>query len=496
MKNKNISWIILILLCFSTYIFSNGSWAIPLLAWIYPILFLQLLNKKNSLKICFLILGIFTAGFMVQFTEVIGNGIIICALAAIIISVLKTIPYLIYCKSKKDFKGTLLFAAGAVAAEYGIYLIYPIVAGLSDAYTQYQNLLLIQITTILGIYGIVFIINWTASMVVLIWNRRGIWNNLCKAIAIYCTVMACIFTYNAFMLYFNNAHSESVRVAAVTVPVSHLLNEDSDVKAVIYSNDFTDLNLINTKRKLAAVQDELFQKSYNEAVSGAKIIFWSELNGVVMKEDEKALLSRAAKFAVDNDVYFMISLLVKTPYKNLKENKTVAFNPQGKVVSEYFKFGRSFGELCIKGDGKIKLFDTKYGKIAPFICSDMAFTTVITQAGRNGVDILLDPASDWKEMSPIAIKTAVIRGVENGCAILRHTNEGISVATDSSGKLLAYADYFNSDTKTVTAQIPTGGRFTVYPYIRNLFANLCVLYVLGCLVLYIRIRRRLHMEVK
>lgn len=53
-----------------------------------------------------------------------------------------------------------------VSIEYIIYLIYPILGGLSDAYTQYQNLYLLQIVTVTGIYGITFLMYWTAVMVI------------------------------------------------------------------------------------------------------------------------------------------------------------------------------------------------------------------------------------------------------------------------------------------------------------------------------------------
>lgn len=83
----------------------------------------------------------------------------------------------------------------------------------------------------------------------------------------------------------------------------------------------------------------------------------------------------------------MVSLLVKTSYQDLKENKVVAFSPQGHQILEYLKFGRSIGELCIKGDGELKSFNTEYGRIAPFICSDMAFSAVIRQALK--MDVIL-----------------------------------------------------------------------------------------------------------
>ena len=111
------------------------------------------------------------------------------------------------------------------------------------------------------------------------------------------------------------------------------------------------------------------------------------------------LLQRASDIALQEEIFLIVSMLAKIPYMVLVENITIAFNPQGELVSEYFKHGRSLGELCQKGDGILKSFDTEYGRIAPFICSDMAFLSKIQQAGRNNVDILIVPASDWKEMT-------------------------------------------------------------------------------------------------
>ena len=49
-------------------------------------------------------------------------------------------------------------------------------------------------------------------------------------------------------------------------------------------------NEIETQDKLASMTDELFIKTKQEAEAGAKIVFWSELNGAVLKQDEAVLL--------------------------------------------------------------------------------------------------------------------------------------------------------------------------------------------------------------
>lgn len=414
----------------------------------------------------------------------------ICIIVGILLALLKALPYFYWIKSKMRFQDTIIVASIMVLIEYIIYLIYPILGGLSDAYTQFQNLYLLQIVTITGIYGITFIMYWTAAMVIWIWNNRSNQKVLRKYVTIFASVVGLIFIYGIVMYHFVGNPKESARIAGVTVPVSHLLNDDEDVYATFYTDTFTDENVTNTQDKLASVTDELFIKTKQEAEAGAKIVFWSELNGAVLKQDEAALLQRASTTAKEEGIYLIVSLLVKTPYESLKENKTVAFNSQGEQVAEYFKYGRSIGELCQKGDGELQSFDTEYGKLATFICSDMAFASKIQQAGKSNVDILLVPASDWREMSLLATKTAIVRAVENGSNIIRHTNKGMSIVADNRGNILAQTNYFQSDTKTLAAQVITNGRFTLYSHVGNIFVYLCGIYVLGSFIIPKCLNRR------
>lgn len=145
--------IIIIILSFITYILANGVWCIPLLAWIYPALFLWLVQSYPSSKMRFIIWGIYAFGFIIRFTNVIGMDFWLCAVVAILIAVLYSLPYLFWQKSQKNFNATVIFAVGMVIVEYAISSIYPILGGLSDAYTQYKNSLLLQIVTVTGIYG-------------------------------------------------------------------------------------------------------------------------------------------------------------------------------------------------------------------------------------------------------------------------------------------------------------------------------------------------------
>lgn len=483
---NNGKFILYVILSLFIYIMANGEWSIPAFAWIYPLMFLYIIHSRPSRKSCFLLICIYAAGFFIQFAHVIQMDYRICGAVSILLAVFKIIPYVIWMKSKKCFLSTISFAASVVMIEYAVYLIYPILGGLSDAYTQYRNLYLLQIVTVTGVYGISFIMYWSAAMILWTWNNRSNISRIKKYILIYAGILGAVFFYGIFMLQFGEKPDNSVRIAGITVPVSELLNEDKDVYSVFYTDTFTDENMANAKKKLSNITEELFFKTAQEAQAGAKLVFWSELNGAVLKEEEAKLLQKASAVAKEQRIYLMVSLLVKTPYEELKENKVVIFDSQGKKTAEYFKYGRSAGELCMKGDGKIKRVDTEYGSFAPFICSDMAFISAIQQAGKGNIDILIVPASDWKEMTQIAVKTAVVRGVENGCNVVRHTNQGISVVSDARGNILFLSDYFQSESKTLAAQVLTEGRFTLFSYLGNTFVYLSGLYLLTMLIIRIK----------
>lgn len=102
-------------------------------------------------------------------------------------------------------------------------------------------------------------------MYVPIWNNRSNQKALKKYITVFGSVMGLVFIYGVVMYHFAENPEESVRIAGVTVPVSHLLNDDEDVYAIFYTDTFTNENMTNTQDKLAAVADELFIKTKQEA---------------------------------------------------------------------------------------------------------------------------------------------------------------------------------------------------------------------------------------
>jgi apolipoprotein N-acyltransferase len=108
------------------------------------------------------------------------------------------------------------------------------------------------------------------------------------------------------------------------------------------------------------------------------------------------------------------------------------------------------------------------------ICQDDFFPSLLRQAGRKDVDILLLPSSDWEAITDWHAQQAPFRAVENGTALVRPTRKGISLATDSLGRTVGQkSDYFTGDDHTLVTAVPVKGRDTVYSVVGDTFAYVC-----------------------
>lgn len=124
------------------------------------------------------------------------------------------------------------------------------------------------------------------------------------------------------------------------------------------------------------------------------------------------------------------------------------------------------------------------------ICWDADFPATIRQAGRNGTDLLLVPSNDFREIDPMHTQMAVFRAIENGVSLVRQASNGLSIATDPYGRVLAAMDHFTASDRVMVAQVPTQGVSTIYAVIGDLFGWLAVIGFVGMIVWAVVQRRR------
>src|SRR5262249_39387708 len=143
-----------------------------------------------------------------------------------------------------------------------------------------------------------------------------------------------------------------------------------------------------------ALQDSLLTVTGRAIDAGARLVVWSEMCALVLRDDEPALTEKAHKLATDSKATICMGLGVLTPGARRMQNKAVVVGPDGSGDLEYLKSHPVPGDPETGGPRMIPHLDTTHGRIATAICFDLDFPSYLRQAGRTRADLLLVPAKD------------------------------------------------------------------------------------------------------
>lgn len=342
----------------------------------------------------------------------------------------------------------------------------------SIAITQFNFKPLIQIAAITGLGGISFMIFWFSSIVATLWENDFNLKKYRKLSTVFMTIFVVVLLLGGISYTVSIPTGKTVKIAGITVE---------------HKSDYWDIVDMKTPQEEAGkyaeeignLNDELFEKSEKAAKFGAKIIFWSEANGVIYAEDRENFMIRSQDFAKENQVYFAPTMLVLKYDTFYAENKIIMINPNGEIEFEYEK---TISWYPTKSDGIIKTVETPFGKIGSVICFDADFPRFVRQAAQKNVDILIIPKFDTQFISPGHTYAGLFRGIEYGFSMICQVNEGISMAEDYRGNILAYQDFFTTKERIMIADLPIKGRKTIYAIFGDWFVYLCVLFLILIMV--------------
>ena len=108
------------------------------------------------------------------------------------------------------------------------------------------------------------------------------------------------------------------------------------------------------------------------------------------------------------------------------------------------------------------------------ICKDLDFTSPSRQYGEAGANVLLVPAWDFDLDRWSHGHMAVMRGVEDGFAIVRAAKQGNLTVSDSCGRILAEGRSDAAPFATLLADVPAVHRETFYARWGDWFAWLAL----------------------
>lgn len=469
------------------FIFSNGRWVIPIASWAASIFIVHFYRGQKDARGIFLPLFVTVCAILISFKGVTHINGYLEYFVLIGLGIVFFIPYIVdrFLYSKEmGVQVTLILPLAGVTFEYLFSLVSPYGSWGSLAYTQYGNIAMIQLVSVTGLWGISFMMYWFYSLVNWLWDSGFDLKRLKIATMYFISVLCIIMLWGGMRLVVLKANSETVKVASISIPHKYLY-QDQNFNRLLSNNPCPNEVIDDFKSKFNNIQDALLTLTEKEAVNGSKIIMWHELNGAVLKEDESTFISKVSRIAKEYQTYILSTLDVIKPGQSKSENKAILIDDKGETVYTYLKAIPTPDDAAssIKGDEIIPYANTPYGRIGNAICFDFDFPAFLRQAGEKGIDIMLDPSSDWEEIDPIHTRMAVFRAVENGFNFVRQTQLGLSLSTDYYGNIISSMDYFNTEDKIMISHVPIKGVKTFYSVFGDWFAWFCMMLLVYMIIL-------------
>jgi apolipoprotein N-acyltransferase len=479
-ESRNSLSYLWLLLAFGLSLFAmNGSWDFPLAAWLYPLFLLRFTRTHRPFK-AFLFASLGNAAAACVFAFQIGLGTMIPILAAVVaLAVFMSLPYLVDRLVSPRFRGivsTLIFPLSFVAVDCLRTLFFPFGSIGSLAYTQYSNLPLLQLVALTGISGIVFLMTWFASVVNWVWEQHIAWPRIRAGVLLYAGLLALVLLGGGVRLALFPPQSQTVRVAGISASravytramqlIHHPLTSFLSGKA-------TQADVETIRRAATMLNSDLLAQS--QQVAGARIIVWSECGAVTLQEDEPSLLAQAAALARNARIYLDMGLCVLSSQAPHMRDQAILIGPQGQLIWSYDKARPVPGlDPLVPGNGKVPIVTTPYGRISNVICFDGDFPYLSRQAGQAQASLMLIPSNDWRQIDPWHTQDITFRAIENGFSLVRQTSNGLAIAVDYEGRVLASSNYFATGDQVMIASVPTQGTQTIYTLVGELFAQLCI----------------------
>lgn len=455
-----------------------GRWMTPLAAWLAPVFLLHFAHGLTPAIAMLWIWLSLAVAMGVSLRGIVPIPGIAYLVLPITTGLLGALPFLfngLVAPQVPDFWATLVFPVALTAIEFLEARLNPYGTWGATGYTQHGVLPLMQLASVTGVWGIGFLVAWFAAVVNWAWDLQFAWDAIRYGVLIFAGVAGAIFLLGGLRIALA-PERKTVRIAGVGWPKG-ILEREEFMPAVLPGLATEQGEKL--RQSFARLHDSFFLRSEREARAGARVIVWPEANLMVFEEDESVVLERARGFAREHGVHLVMGMATVRPGERYTfRNHAVLITATGEILFDYTKFTSVPGfekKFSVPGDRAMPIVDTEFGRVVSPICFDMDFDGVVGQVGRGRADLMLVPASDWKDIIPIHQQMAEFRAIENGAALFRITRWGASGAIDPYGRTLASMDDFSTEDAVMVANVPTrAGVGTVFSRVGNLFGWACV----------------------
>ena len=457
-------------------LFASGHWTVAAAAWLAPLFGLRYLHtypKRRKYLFFYLVLWLTLAIPWYGATPYFGPAhFIFMAVAALA----GAIPFFMdsWLASRLRRNGRLPFIATFIYPLAGTSLEFlsssanPIGNFGAVGYSQYGLPVLTQMTAVTGMVGLTFLVSWFPAVVNWAWDNSFDWQRVRTGVIAFVITLVVVLGYGAIRL--------------VTAPEIGSLATVPVASFTIVENHIGELNKLLEEEGIAAyrqetqaVHDQYLAMTETAIADGAKIILWPELAITGVEEDVQAVVTQGQSLAQEGGIYLgMPTFTIFPDSERAAENVLFVAGPEGDIVIEHVKYGGNILEGSLKGSGDIQSVETAYGNLAGIICWDTNYPNIVRQVGEQKTDILLSPSKEWDGINPMHAEMAVFRALENGTAVIRQTDEGLSIVVDGYGRTLATGEGLAGSGNYILAEVPTSSPVTLYPVIGDVVGIISV----------------------
>lgn len=344
-------------------------------------------------------------------------------------------------KKGSPWLAALAFPVTMVAAEY----LFSLSQGtfLSSGYTQLENLPVLQLAAITGLWGISFSVNlFPSGLAAIISAPAKLRFPIAATLGVF---YACVLSYGAIRLYTAPQASDSVLVGFIETHAGQdMFPPDASSTMAMY--------------------EEYAAQAKSLAAQGAQFIIFPEMTALIPDSASAKVDEYFQKIARDSQAQTLLGVLHLTARNAYNEARLYSATGEVETVYRKHHLVPTWESRSTPGT-EISVLSQPAGKIGIEICRDMDYPELSRRYAHQQVGLMLVPA--WDQGMDIDAAwhghLSVMRGVESGFTMVRSAKNGLLTASDDRGRILAEKPT-RSDGAFVTmlAKVPVHHDATLY----------------------------------
>jgi apolipoprotein N-acyltransferase len=359
----------------------------------------------------------------------------------------------------------------------------------------YKQLHLIQISDILGVYGLTFLIllaNATGFIIILYLTRKGWQGDAVVKKNITAAAGVLIFTFIVVWAY-GLWRTENIDRLALASPKAQIAVVQGNIPQ---GQKWDPAFKVNTLKKYLNLSNSALPEKPD-------LIVWPETAAPFYFLYHKGLTDMLVKGVKDNGAHFLVGSpsFVREKGQTHFFNSAFLIDSQGKITGKYHKahlvpFGEYvpfrkwfpfLGKMVAQvGDftagEKGKTISWKGFPLGCQICYEIIFPRLSRAMTRNNAALLINMTNDaWYGHTSAPhqhFSMTVFRAVENRRTLIRSANTGISGVIDPTGRIIAETPLFQD--AVITREVPLLREKTFYTRYGDIFAIACMGIVVLC----------------